>query len=146
MNSAAVFALVAILILVGVVGFMVLRHQEPKECTPSDDEKEAAGGDGVKDYAKNTHGACVAQDCIEGYDLNDGTCSKAADINPYEGKSVTCKGDETDYFRVVDGVLRNYGSPEIATSWDPDWVANGKANQIEDCSTMQKGDPMALKQ
>ena len=117
------------------------------DCTPTDDEKKAAGGDGVLTFAKDDSGNCVAESCntVAGYTLSQGVCSKAADVNPYNDKTVTCKGNTTDYFRMVDGKLRNYGTPEIATSWDKDWQTNGKTNVIPDCSIYDKGHSMPAK-
>lgn len=40
---------------------------------------------------------------------------------PTEGKSVTCKQYPGPVFNFLRGQLRGYPSPEIASSWDPDW-------------------------
>ena len=58
-------------------------------CTPSDDEKTAAGGEGVLSFIKNDSGNCIANSCVEGYTLDGGICSKAADVDPDPGATPT---------------------------------------------------------
>ena len=62
-------------------------------CTPSDDENTAAGGDGVLSFIKNDSGNCVANSCVEGYTLDSGVCSLAADVDPDETPAAPATGE-----------------------------------------------------
>lgn len=84
MNPVAIglLMLLAIVAIVTVILFVtrkkpVVDHTETSVCTPTDDEKAAAGGEGVLAFIHNASGNCVANTCVEGYTLGDGICSKA---------------------------------------------------------------------
>ncbi|GLE08591.1 hypothetical protein PINS_up019876 [Pythium insidiosum] len=58
-----------------------------------------------------------------------------------EGQAVKCSPSETAIYRIQDGKLRWYPSPESATSWEYSW---GSAIVI-DCSRVPRGPDMPVK-
>ena len=76
--------LLAIVAIVAVVLLITRKKKDGASCTPSDDEKTVAGGEGVLTFVHNESGKCVADTCVEGYTLGDGICSKAEEVEPEE--------------------------------------------------------------
>lgn len=70
----AVFAIGIIMII------MKLLKSDKNGCDPTDDERTAAGGDGVLTFTKDSSGNCVAATCntVAGYSLSNGICSAAS--------------------------------------------------------------------
>lgn len=56
-----------------------------------------------------------------------------------EGQSVSCDG--TEIYRYTDGTVRRYPDPNIAVSWNPEWMNSITA----DCSQLRKGPDMDFK-
>ena len=77
----AIFAILSLIAIV-LLAIKIHHNSAPPDtsCTPTDKESKAAGGDSVSTFTKDAAGACVAEECVEGYDLADGICSKAADV------------------------------------------------------------------
>jgi hypothetical protein len=61
-------------------------------------------------------------------------------ISLEEGDSVKCNGEGDPVFRFTVGQLRYYPTPEIASSWDPDWENSKKVN----CTGIPRGGHLPL--
>jgi hypothetical protein len=154
LSTGATLSLIGLILLIaGVVLYLVVfRTAAGVSCTPTADQKLVAGGDGVLKFVYDDSSNCVSSECVEGYNLDSGICSKAAPavpavpaptVNSLEGMSIICNGDKDDRFRMVDGQLRNYGSMDILRSWDPNYADNN-ATTI-DCDNVPRGPPMNTK-
>jgi hypothetical protein len=77
--SGLAIGLVALLVIVVsvIIVLFVARKKTGASCTPSDDEKATAGGDGVLAFVHSESGTCVANTCIDGYTFSSGICAQS---------------------------------------------------------------------
>jgi len=61
-----------------------------------------------------------------------------------EGATYVCRTNTGQKFRAVNGKLCSYPSPDIATSWDPNWN-NPSMYKTIDCNGVSYGPVMAMK-
>ena len=108
-----------------------------------------------------TNTACDT--CMTGYNLTNGSCEPEAKeeeeeaaaeeaaeeaaetedeeffnekLTPYNGKSVFCKGDEESIYRVMNSVLRPYGSMISVINWEEDRDIDTDEFERIDCQRM----------
>ena len=116
MNALA-FGLVMLAFVALAVGIIIIvtRKHKGSKCTPMN----AENSEGVLEFVYNDSGNCVANSCIEGYTLDSGICSKAAEAPatapaaaPAKAQTNSCleEYDPSKTYPVVDDKADNYGN------------------------------------
>ena len=61
--------------------------------------------------------------------------------NIADGQAVTCDPREPEVYRYENGTIRHYPDPDIASSWDKNWLTA----LLIDCTGLRKGEQMQMK-